>query len=309
MNQLALLGLVNPHLHQSQILEFTQDFNALSQFHPQTIAFERHINSSNALSDYAFYFRLPEFWKIQHDPITRRLGIAKYVSMVRKDKLGSISRSNPEQIEGFWIEKDASKHLRLRQLTYAYVNKYFNLKSFLPRIRFTGSDLDLDRLLHKYIFDMPSSIRQIGIVSCAGLSIGLKLVFSMNLDDFYALSTPRHSLRVIDLYKRIFPAHHILLHIGLLRGSVHSVYVELLTPEEERFSSQVKWRQLFDELEVNIDTEELYGFIETSDCYMLAGINHVKLPVYKKRQSQSNRLDMKVYSGVMLKNKVLEELS
>ena len=309
MNKLGLLTLVQPHLHDSQLIEFTRDFNALSQFSPQTIAFERHVNSRNLLSDYAFFFKLPEFWKIEHDPIARSLGFANYVSMVSKDKIGSISRSHPGLIEGFWIEKDASKHLRLRQLTYANVNNNFQLKSFLPRIRFTSNDPDLEQLLNKYIFDKPASMRQIGMVSYVGMLIGLKLVFRMNLDDFYALSTPKHSLRVMNLYKDLFPDPHILLHIGLLWGSVHSVSIELLTPEDQRFSSRIKWSQLFDELEVTIATEDLYGCIETSDCYMLAGINHVKLPVYRKKPSQSNRLEMKVYSGVMLKNKVLEELS
>lgn len=302
MSNFDFIRLARPHLHPSQFQEFINDFCIVSKYAPLTIAFEKHISTELPLSDYAFYFRLTDFWKIGDDLSAGTSWVSRYVASIRKSRLGRLVLSNTGAIDGFWIEKDASKSLRMRQLAYAYVNQSFDVRLLFPNINlFTKSPL-LSRLLNRYLASS-HNLRQVGMVTGFGLTVGFKLVYKIDPCDVMTLPVPAESLKVIELYQSLFSSHHYLLHVSFLFGRIHSLSIELLSPQQARFSSVANWNQLLMRLGIDLSLDSLYGYKEIGDGYLLSGVSHLKVPIFKVRSTRYRTRDLKLYSGIILDSK------
>mgnify|MGYP006281142183 CR=1 FL=1 len=302
MQYTEIIKLASPHLHPSQHEGFARDLKALSEHSPVIIAFENYIGKPGSEADYAFYFKLSDFWKIENEKQTRQTGLSSYVSTIRKSRLGKIAISSPELIDGFWIEKDASRKLKVRQLAYALLKEDFEIRKLIPNIKVMRGNRLPYELLNKYV-NNAKSLRQVGIVTSLGLTVGFKLVHVMEISDLCILEMPRECAQIIENYQELFSSQRILMHIAFLFGTVHSLSLELITPANERFSSCDKWITLFGNLQIDAPLQKLYNHKEIDEGHILSGISHIKVPIFRKDRTRFCAADIKLYSGILMRGK------
>ena len=291
----AINKLAQLHIRTRQLSDFEDINRKISPYNPIIYAFENYPNTPNRNSDFSFYFKQREFFEMQK---SLNRNISSYSKRVISSEIGAIAQDNKEIFDGFWLEKDWRSDIFRRTLIYANINDCNAAKRKLIddqmqeqlNIYFTTSEQETKILL-----------KQIGAVYLKRLLMGKKIVFKVPSE--YLDLLPRSSLGelCIKKFKQKYGAINAMLHMTHLKWK-KTIALELITPSEERFSSQEFWEDLLGSMEYQfVNAKNMYGYAKEDGMIAISGINHIKIPIDERITDQGFRDRTKLYSGILVR--------
>ena len=289
------------HIKTSQRRAFRSTYQDLQPYNPIIIAFENYVYAKRRRTDFSFYFKFKDFYNLAYARLQKPPKfIREYALNILKSEIGEFALIRPETLDGFWFERDSltGKSLIPRTLTYAKVldsDVFLDhaLKRLIPKNQLKNNHLSL-------ALNSSWNLCQIGTVTSHGIKIGSKLVFKMPIDHLRYLHPCAKAIKIVEDFTELFSINEVLLHLNFAFKTVWAS-IELITPENERFSAREKWVKLLTNSLLSELSVEAYYNSKALDCKMiLSGINHIKFRLNGGNDSNVWNNNVKIYSGILV---------
>lgn len=126
------------------------------------------------------------------------------------------------------------------------------------------------------------------------------MVFKMPIDDLRYLNPCSKAIQIVEDFSALFSISEVLLHLNFAFDNIWAS-VELITPQNERFSAKEKWIKLLKYTFLSELSVEAYYNSNTLDCKMiLSGVNHIKFRLNAGENTSSWNANVKIYSGILV---------
>lgn len=293
-----IVQIAYKHIKTSQQKAFRSTYQALQYFNPIIIAFENYVYDERRRTDFSFYFKFKDFHDLAYARSQRPPRfIREYALNILKSQIGELALQSPETLDGFWFERD-SKSIIPRTLTYAKVLNSDIYLDYAIKKLITPNQLKNNSMAHA--LNSSWNLCQIGTVTSYGFEIGSKLVFKMPIDHLRYLDPCSKAIQIVEDFRELFCTSEVLLHLNFSFNTVWAS-IELITPQNERFSAEGKWVKLLKYSFLSELSVEAYYNSNVLDCKMvLSGINHIKFRLIGGNDSIEWKNNVKIYSGILV---------